>query len=123
MLSSAGQTVRQNRMLVRRFTMTPKGPFDLARSREFFGGWPSLPDDAEAVVMAFPVEGWRASAAVVVRQERGGRIVGEVHGAGRDAAKAWRQALATLSLDVDGRSYPALGRRDDVIGGLQQRYG
>ena len=56
--------------------MTPKGPFDLARSREFFGGWPSPPSDAEAIVMAFPVEGWRTSAAVVVRQERGGRVVG-----------------------------------------------
>jgi len=33
--------------------MTPKGPFDLARSREFFGGWPSPPSDAEAIVMAF----------------------------------------------------------------------
>jgi DNA-3-methyladenine glycosylase II len=103
--------------------MMPQGPFDLASSREFFGGWPSAPDDEAGVVMAFPVEGWRASAAIVVRQERGGRIVGEVHGAGREAARAWRQALATLSLDIDGRSYPALGRRDEVIGELQRRYG
>ncbi len=103
--------------------MTPKGPFDLASSREFFGGWPSLPGDAEAIVMAFPVEGWRASAAVLVRQERSGRIVGEVHGAGAEAAKAWRQALATLSLDVDGRQFGALGRRDGVIGELQHRFG
>jgi DNA-3-methyladenine glycosylase II len=102
--------------------MTPKGPFDLARSREFFGGWPSPPGNAEAIVMAFPVEGWRTSAAVVIRQERG-RIVGEVHGAGTELATAWRQALATLSLDVDGRSYAALGRRDAVIGRLQRRYG
>jgi DNA-3-methyladenine glycosylase II len=102
--------------------MTPKGPFDLATQREFFGGWPSSPTAAEAIVMAFPVEGWRTSAAVVVRQERG-RIVGDVHGAGADSAKAWRQALATLSLDVDGRSYGTLGRRDAVIRGLQRRYG
>ncbi len=81
------------------------------------------PGDAEAIVMAFPVEGWRASAAVLIRQERSGRIVGEVHGAGAEAAKAWRQALATLSLDVDGRLFGALGRRDGVIGGLQRRYG
>ena len=103
--------------------MTPKGPFDLATQREFFGGWPSLPTDAQAIVMAFPVEGWRTSAAVSVRQERGGRIVGDVYGAGTNAQKAWQQALATLSLDVDGRHYPALGRRDTVIGGLQRRYG
>jgi DNA-3-methyladenine glycosylase II len=110
-------------MAVRRFTMTPKGPFDLARSREFFGGWPSPPGDNEAIVMAFPVEGWRTSAAIVIRQDRRGRVLGEVHGAGGEAAKAWRQAVATLSLDVDGRSYPAVGRRDEVIGGLQRRYG
>jgi DNA-3-methyladenine glycosylase II len=102
--------------------MTPKGPFDLATQREFFGGWPSPPTDAEAIVMAFPLEGWRTSAAVVVRQERG-RIVGHVYGAATEAAKAWRQALATLSLDVDGRSYGTVGRRDEVIRGLQQRYG
>jgi DNA-3-methyladenine glycosylase II len=103
--------------------MTPKGPFDLATQREFFGGWPSPPADAEAIVIAFPVEGWRTSAAVAVRQERGGRIVGEVHGAGADAATAWRQALATLSLDVDGRTYPAVGRRDAVIGEIQRQHG
>lgn len=103
--------------------MTPKGPFDLARSREFFGGWPSPASDPLAIVMAFPVEGWRTSAAVVVSQQRGGRIVGDVYGAGTDAAKAWRQALATLSLDVDGRRYEALGRRDTVIRELQKRYG
>lgn len=67
--------------------MTPKGPFDLARSREFFGGWPSPPSDAEAIVMAFPVEGWRTSAAVVVSQQRGGRIVGDIYGAGATPRK------------------------------------
>jgi DNA-3-methyladenine glycosylase II len=103
--------------------MTPKGPFDLARSREFFGGWPSPPGEADAIVMAFPVEGWRTSAAVLVRQGRGGRIFGEVYGAGAEAAAAWRQALATLSLDVDGRGYPTLGRCDPMIGALQKRFG
>src|SRR6267378_2824386 len=122
MFASARQTVRHNRTSVTRFTMMPKGPFDLAHSREFFGGWPSSPEDPKAIVITFPVEGWRTSAAIVVRQETGGRIVGEVHGAGPDALKAWRQAIATLSLDVDGTSYPGLGRRDAVIGRLQRRF-
>src|SRR6202022_3080027 len=121
--SSAAQTVRHNRTPVRRFTMTPKGRFELARSREFFGGWPSAPDDTETIVMGFPVGGWRASAAIAVRQERGGRLVGEGYGAGPGAGRAWRQARATVSLDVDVRRYPALGRRDAVIGELQRRYG
>jgi DNA-3-methyladenine glycosylase II len=72
--------------------------------------------------MAFPVEGWRASAAVLVRQTPAA-ITGEVHGAaGPEAEAAWNQALAVLSLDVDGGGFPEVGRRDPVIGRLQQTY-
>jgi len=72
--------------------------------------------------MVFPVEGWRTSAAVVVRQTPMA-ITGEVHGAtGPDAEGAWNQALAVLSLDVDGSGFPELGGRDPVIGRLQERY-
>ena len=71
--------------------------------------------------MAFPVEGWRTSAAVLVRQAPAA-ITGEVHGAtGREAEAAWNQALAVLSLDVDGTGFPEVGRRDPVIGRLQER--
>src|SRR5689334_23162508 len=42
--------------------------------------------------------------------------------AGRCAKRAWRQALATLSLDVDGRAFQDVGRRDPVIGRLQAEY-
>jgi DNA-3-methyladenine glycosylase II len=69
--------------------------------------------------MAFPVEGWRSSAAVLMRQ-RGATIEGEVYGAvGRDAEAAWRQALSTVSLDIDGTGFLEVGRRDPVIGRLQ----
>ncbi len=46
----------------------PQGPFDLANQNQYFGGWPTLPDDPGAIVIAFPVEGWQGSAAVVLRQ-------------------------------------------------------
>ncbi len=72
--------------------------------------------------MAFPVEGWSSSAAVVVRQ-RGDMITGDVHGAGdADAERAWQQALAAVSLDVDGAGFVDVGRRDPVIGRLQAEY-
>jgi DNA-3-methyladenine glycosylase II len=72
--------------------------------------------------MAFPVEGWNSSAAVVMRQ-REGRIEGDVYGAAeRDAEQAWQQALATVSLDVDGTGFVEVGRRDPVIGQLQADY-
>ena len=102
------------------FDMMPDGPFDLENQTAHFGGWPRLGD---AIVLAFPVEGWRSSAAVVMRQEDGG-IDGDVHGAADDTVvqRAWQQALATVSLDVDGSSFADIGRRDPVIGRLQNEF-
>jgi DNA-3-methyladenine glycosylase II len=105
-----------------RFHLAPQGPFNLRDESEFFGGWPPLGADPSALAMAFPVEGWRTSAVVVVRQTSG-NVTGEVHGAsGPDAEAAWNQALAVLSLDMDGSGFPEVGRRDPVIGRLQERY-
>jgi DNA-3-methyladenine glycosylase II len=101
-----------------------RGPFDLAIEREHFGGWPSPPDEPGAVAMAFPVDGTESSALVLVRQDPGGPVTCELPGCPpelRDAALA--QALAVLSLDVDGESWPAVGERDRLIGELQARYG
>src|ERR1700694_5952152 len=104
---------------VRRFEIIPKGPFDLETEASRFGGWPRLGD---GVVMAFPVEGWDDSAAVVMRQ-RSDAITGEVHGAAEAGAeRAWQQALATVSRDVDGAGFVDVGRRDPVIGRLQSEY-
>ena len=102
-----------------RLEMVPRGPFDLENQASRFGGWPKLGD---GIVMAFPVEGWNASAAVVMRQ-RGDTITGDVHGATEaDAERAWRQGLATVSLDIDGQGFVDVGRRDPVIGRLQAEY-
>jgi DNA-3-methyladenine glycosylase II len=102
-----------------RFEMVSRGPFDLENQASRFGGWPTLGD---GIVMAFPVEGWNGSAAVVMRQ-RGETLTGEVHGADRaDAERAWNQAMATISLDVDGEGFVDIGRRDAVIGRLQGEY-
>jgi DNA-3-methyladenine glycosylase II len=99
--------------------MVPKGPFDLETEAARFGGWPKQGD---GIVIAFPIEGWNSSAAVVMRQ-RGETITGDVHGASEaDAERAWEQALATVSLDVDGAGFVDVGRRDQVIGRLQTEY-
>jgi DNA-3-methyladenine glycosylase II len=100
-----------------RFSIEPRGAFSLASAREHFGGWAALGGRPEAVAMAFPVEGWDASAAVVVRQV-GGSVEGEVYG----PAEAWQQALAALSLDFDGSGFHGVGERDPVIGRLQREY-
>ncbi|MFN2568529.1 MAG: DNA-3-methyladenine glycosylase [Candidatus Dormibacteria bacterium] len=104
------------------FQCLPRGPFDLATENEYFGGWPPLPADDRAVAMAFPVEGWERSAAVILRQFSDGEVSGEVHGAAGHAERAWNQALAILSLDVDGTGFAEVGRRDPIIGRAQQAF-
>src|SRR5207237_10308459 len=50
-------------------------------------------------------------------------ITGDVHCiVDANGERAWQQALATLSLDVDGSGFPAVGRRDPIIGRLQAEY-
>jgi 3-methyladenine DNA glycosylase/8-oxoguanine DNA glycosylase len=105
------------------FSCRPSGPFDLANQSRYFGGWPTLPDEPGALVMAFPVEGSDRAAAVVIRQPMEEKIVGEVHGSSSEIVDAARrQALAAISLDADGSGWAAVGSRDPVIGGLQAKY-
>lgn len=104
------------------FRTNPKGPFSLAAANERFGGWvEQQAGELPAVAMAFAVEGSWLPAAVIVRQSADGEVHGDVRSPG-PADPAWRQALAVLSLDVDGTGFPAVGEADPVIGGLQARY-
>jgi DNA-3-methyladenine glycosylase II len=99
------------------FALTPRGPFDLANQQRYFGGWLAFDPDPTALAMAFPVEGWTGSAAVVLRQAAPDAVTGDVHGVAGDVAeRAWHQALAVLSLDVDGTGFPAVGARDPAVG-------
>jgi DNA-3-methyladenine glycosylase II len=97
-----------------------QGPYDMAHQNDYFGGWTQAGGDERSVVMAFPVEGWQHSAAVELRQTDPGTIEGQVTGG--DADTAWNQALAVLSLDVDGTGYPTVGEHDPVIGALQKEH-
>ncbi|MGI9149294.1 MAG: DNA-3-methyladenine glycosylase family protein [Chloroflexota bacterium] len=107
-----------------RFRLEPSGPFSIEQANRYFGGWPVLASDPSAIVMAFPVEGWHTSAAVIVRQDARGVLTGEVHHAqDEDAESAWRTALAALSADVDGAGFQLVGQRDPVVGRLQAHFG
>ena len=113
-------------MAAARFEVKPRGPFDLAAANDHFGGWvDGAGGDGLSVTLAFPVEGWDAYAAVTLRQDAGGSVHGDVEaagGSGEVSARAWEQAIAVLSLDVDGAGFAAVGARDAVIGGIQRRY-
>jgi DNA-3-methyladenine glycosylase II len=109
---------------VEQFATAPRGHFVLAQANRYFGGWPTLAGDPDAIVMAFPVEGWRTSAAVVVHQDDAGVVSGEVFGAdAQDAESAWRTALAAVSLDHDGSGFAEVGQRDPLVGRLQEHFG
>ncbi len=104
------------------FSFRPKGPFDLENQSQYFGGWLSPEGRPDAIAMAFPVEGWTDSCAVILSQDTEGVIQGMVHGAGDRSAKAKDQALACLSLDVSGEQWPRLAGSDPVIGRMQDKY-
>jgi len=111
---------------MRTFTIQPRGPFDLGAERDFAAGFAAGIGSRAAtdgsILMAFPVEGWAASAAVQIRQIASGEIHADVFGGG-DLATVQRQAARSLSLDHDGSGWPDVGRRDPVVGRLQERFG
>src|SRR6185436_20947113 len=67
------------------FTLEPTGPFSLAAARDFAGGFAAgigAHGTSTGLLMTFPVEGWRDSAAIDVWQTADGTVHGEVAGTG-----------------------------------------
>lgn len=106
-----------------RFELVPRGPFSLAASAAFLEGFaPAAHRGAESghLHLAFVPDGGEAAAGVCLRQPDTG-VVGEVFGEAEPAA-VQDQVARILSLDVDGAGFPNVGRRDPVVGGLQDRW-
>ncbi len=106
------------------FSITPRGHFSLAAAQDFAGGFAAgigAHGTATGLLMTFPVEGWRDSAAVDVWQTADGVVHGEVSGSD-DIETVRRQAARSLSIDHDGAGWAAVGERDPVLGALQARY-
>jgi DNA-3-methyladenine glycosylase II len=105
------------------FELVPKGPFSLAAGKAFLEGFaPAAYRAAEEghLHLAFVPDGEEAAAGVCLRQPDG-VVVGEVFGEA-DPEAARDQVQRMLSLDVDGSGFPEVGRRDPVVGGLQERW-
>ena len=106
------------------FTIKPNGPFSLAVARDFAGGFAAgigAHQTDNGILMTFPIEGWRDSAAVDVWQDADGLVHGQTSDAD-DLEAVQRQAARSLSLDHDGSGWAQVGRQDPVIGRLQSRY-
>lgn len=59
--------------------------------------------------------------AVCLRQDSAGRVIGTIYG-DAPSATVIKQVERILSLDVDGRGWPEVGRRDPVVARLQRRF-
>jgi len=108
------------------FELVPMGPFSLGASAAFLEGWsPAAYRAAEAghLHLAFAPDGEEAAGGVCLRQpdRPDGTVVGEEFG-DADPEAVRDQVARILSLDVDGRGFPDVGRRDPVVGGLQARW-
>jgi len=108
-----------------RTRIAPRGTFRLAAARDFLGGFTpgrgtfGLTEDS--LLLAFPVDGSDASAAVALRQLADGHLDLEIHGAA-DPQVVTRQVARVFSLDYDGSGFPEVGVRDPIIGEIQERF-
>jgi DNA-3-methyladenine glycosylase II len=99
-------------------TIVPRGSFSLRESATF-GFGQRLDTSYDGVMrMAFCADGYRSGAGVSLRQDAAGVHV-EVHG-DADPSAVTAQVARILSLDHDGVAFEEVGRRDPVIGRLQE---
>ncbi|MEA2677022.1 MAG: DNA-3-methyladenine glycosylase [Chloroflexota bacterium] len=108
------------------FEIEPRGPFSLAAAQDFAGGFPASIGGgavgATSIAMAFPVEGSNSSAAVELGQRADGVVIGRTDAPDSLLDQVQRQAARSLSLDHDGSGWPEVGKRDPVIGRLQEAH-
>ena len=109
----------------RTFELEPLGEYSLREGADFIGAWHHAPSEGEPdaghLHLAFHSDGeWKPSG-VCVTQDASGVVHGTVYGEG-DPAIVAAQTARILSLDVDGRSWTEVGRRDAVVGRLQSMF-
>ncbi len=112
--------------------LQPIGPFSLAASTRFLEGFAPAahrPSELDGHLhLAFVLDGTATTVGVCAWQPEGddSPVVLEVIGVGQGTAEqvaAADQTARILSLDIDGEGWPEVGRRDPVVGVLQERYG
>ena len=107
------------------FDIEPLGDYSLKESAGFIDAWHEAPSERGKTEghlhLAFLTDGDWTPAGVCLTQDAGGVVHGTVHGlAEGDAVR--HQVSRILSLDVDGREWPAVARRDPVVGRLQRMF-
>jgi DNA-3-methyladenine glycosylase II len=97
----------------------------LEESAQFIGAWHQAPADGSASTghlhLAFLSDETWEPVGVCLTQPTPDRIVGTVYG-GAAVDRTRHQVARILSLDVDGRDWPAVGKRDPVVARLQRLF-
>jgi len=109
----------------RTFELRPLGPYSLEESANFIGAWHKAPAEGGIETghlhLAFLTDdGWNP-VGVCLMQDDSGSVRGEVYGR-VEVGAVERQVARILSLDVDGRGWPEVGKRDRVVGMLQRQF-
>ena len=109
----------------RTFELEPLGEYSLKESAGFIDAWHESPSDGGKTVghlhLAFLTDGDWTPAGVCLTQDASGVVRGTVHGEAHvEGVKA--QTARILSLDVDAREWPEVGRRDAVVARLQRTF-
>ena len=107
------------------FEIQPLGAYSLEESAGFIDAWHQAPAEGDEggghLHLAFLTDHDWDPVGVCLTQDGSTVVHGEVYGhAG--AAAVERQVARILSLDIDGRAWPDVGRRDQVVGMLQRRF-
>jgi len=110
----------------RTFEIVPRGDYSLEQGASFIGAWhraPSESGDPDGHLhLAFLSDDDLAPVGVCLKQDARGQVLGTIHGGTGEAAAVVRQVGRILSLDVDGRAWPDVGRRDPVVARLQRMF-
>jgi DNA-3-methyladenine glycosylase II len=111
--------------IISSFRMRARGPFSLAASACFTEGFPAGQGGSAGarLDLAFPADGEWPAVGVRVTADGADVVADVVANPGAVAAEPIRgQVERILSLDVDGRGFPAVAERDPLVGDLQARY-
>ena len=110
----------------RTFEIVPRGDYSLEESANFIGAWHRAPSETGEpeghLHLAFLTDGDLAPVGVCLKQDSHGRIFGTIYGEAAEPAGVVKQVERILSLDIDGRAWPDVGKRDPVVARLQRRF-
>lgn len=107
------------------FEILPRGDYSLEEGANFIGAWHHAPAEGGGseghLHLAFLTDGDWAPAGVCLIQDAAGKVLGTIYG-DTPSVSVVKQVERILSLDVDGRGWPEVGKRDPVVAKLQRMF-